>query len=38
MSTTDPVAKYYGMKYNDIAKILRPSESSGYSVVFRVVK
>ena len=35
---TDPVARYYGMKTDQICKILRHSPVSGYSVYYRVVK
>jgi DNA-directed RNA polymerases I, II, and III subunit RPABC1 len=35
---TDPVARYYGMKTDQICKILRHSAVSGFSVYYRVVK
>lgn len=34
---TDPVARYYNMKLNDIVKILRPSITSGYAVMYKMV-
>jgi len=37
MYLTDPIARYYNMKVGDIAKIIRPSISSGYSVFYRRV-
>ena len=34
---TDPVAKYYGMKVNDLCRIVRSSPSSGISISYRAV-
>lgn len=33
----DPVAKYYDMKIGDICRIIRPSETAGYGVSYRIV-
>jgi DNA-directed RNA polymerase I, II, and III subunit RPABC1 len=35
--TSDPVARYYNMKIGDICRIIRPSETSGYTVTYRLV-
>jgi len=35
---TDPIARYYGMKMEQICKIIRHSSVSGYSIYYRVVK
>jgi DNA-directed RNA polymerase subunit H (RpoH/RPB5) len=37
IKTTDPVARHYNMKPGQIIKIIRPSETSGYSVYYRIV-
>lgn len=37
MFVTDPVALYYNMKKNDLVKVIRPSESTGRSVTYRIV-
>lgn len=37
IESTDPVARYYNMKVNDIVKIIRPSIMSGYTVSYRRV-
>lgn len=37
MLTSDPIARYYNMKPNDIVRITRPSKQSGYSRSFRLV-
>jgi len=34
---TDPLARYYGLKVDDIVRIIRPSESSGQSAYYRLV-
>lgn len=36
--STDPVAKYYGMKTGDICKIIRHSPMTGESIYYRMVK
>jgi DNA-directed RNA polymerase I, II, and III subunit RPABC1 len=36
--TTDPVAKYYGMKAGDICKIIRQSPMTGESYYYRILK
>ena len=33
---TDPIAKYYGMKQGDVARIYRPSGTSGISIYYRL--
>jgi DNA-directed RNA polymerase subunit H (RpoH/RPB5) len=37
IKSTDPVARHYNMKPGQIIKILRPSETSGYSIYYRAV-
>lgn len=34
---TDPISKYFNLKDGDIIRILRPSETSGYSPAYRLV-
>lgn len=34
---TDPVARYYNLKKHDIVRVLRPSETAGYSSLYRIV-
>jgi len=34
---TDPAARYYNLKRNDIVRIIRPSETSGESAFYRLV-
>jgi DNA-directed RNA polymerase I, II, and III subunit RPABC1 len=36
--TTDPVAKYYGMKAGDVCKIVRQSPMTGESYYYRILK
>ncbi len=36
--STDPVAKYYGMKSGTICKIIRNSQMTGESIYYRIVK
>jgi DNA-directed RNA polymerase I, II, and III subunit RPABC1 len=36
--TTDPVAKYYGMKTGDVCKIIRQSPMTGESYYYRILK
>lgn len=35
--STDPMARYYNLKKGDIVRIIRPSETSGYSSSYRIV-
>lgn len=37
MLVTDPVAKYYNLKKNDIVRIERPSINSGIAIDYRIV-
>ena len=37
LSVHDPMAKYYNLKKGDIVRIIRPSETSGNSVYYRIV-
>ena len=37
MFVTDPVARYYNYKIDDIIKIIRPSETSSESISYRRV-
>ena len=37
MFSTDPVARYYNLKENDIIRIIRPSITSGYTVFYRII-
>ena len=34
--STDPMAKYYNLKKNDIVRVIRPSETSGESAFYRL--
>ena len=38
ISKVDPVAKYYGMKPDQICKIIRKSPEVGESIYYRLVK
>ena len=38
ISSTDPVAKYYGMKTNQICKIIRKSPEVGSYIYYRLVR
>lgn len=33
---TDPLAKFYGLNFNNIIRIIRPSSNSGYYISYRV--
>lgn len=33
---TDPLSKFYGLDFNDVIKIIRPSNNSGYYLTYRV--
>jgi DNA-directed RNA polymerase I, II, and III subunit RPABC1 len=37
MYLSDPVARYYKMEVGDIVRIMRPSETSGYSLNYRII-
>ena len=37
LSINDPMAKYYNLKKGNIVRIIRPSESCGYSPYYRIV-
>jgi DNA-directed RNA polymerase I, II, and III subunit RPABC1 len=38
LPSTDPVAKYYGMKAGEICKIIRHSPMTGESIYYRMIK
>ena len=33
----DPISRYYNAQIGDIFRILRPSITSGYSIIYRIV-
>jgi DNA-directed RNA polymerase I, II, and III subunit RPABC1 len=37
LQSIDPMARYYNLKKGDIVRIIRPSETAGYSASYRIV-
>lgn len=37
MYETDPVAKYYNLSKGDVVRVIRPSETAGRSILYRLV-
>lgn len=37
INLSDPIARYYNMQVGQICKVIRPTPTSGYSIIYRVV-